>query len=300
MRYLAIYIFRESLNINRFLKLTLVIGIIFGLFSCSNKNAPNSGKSKLKFAPPGTNHLFEKIFIDETEVTNLSWREYMYWNRRAYGDNSPEFLSTLPDTTVWESCSRDFTIKTKQYWIDIESMVSVYLRHSQFSHFPVVGVSFEQAKQFCAWRTDRLNEVYYTDKHRNVTFPIDSSIVIPKKVEFRIPSEEEWELAARVGFDSSRFINNSDKYYFNTIETASERTVNQYYLRFIPMMDYSLKPDKYNRYHLTGNVAEMVDMKGVAKGGSYIHTISDSYYTKRINYTKPAYWLGFRCVCEIL
>ncbi len=224
----------------------------------------------------------------------------MYWNRRVYGDESPEFKSTLPDTLVWKTCSDDFTIKTKQYWPDIESMVSVYLRHPKFSHFPVVGISFAQAKQFCAWRTSRVNEVYYVNEHRNVTFPIDSSNVIPRKVEFRLPSEAEWELAASMGFDSSRFINNGDKFYFNTSETASVRRVDKSYLRFIPMMDYSLQPDKYNRYNLIGNVAEMVAMEGVAKGGSYVQTINDSYYTKRINYTKPEYWLGFRCVCEIL
>ncbi len=288
------------MNFNKIFILTLAIGLIFGLFSCSNKNATTTGKSKLKFAPPGTNHLTAKVFIDETEVTNLSWREYMYWNRVAYGETSPEFISTLPDTNVWEICSHDFTLKTKQYWIDLMNMVTVYLRHPQFNHFPVVGISFDQAKKFCEWRSDRLNEVYYLDKHRNVTFPLDSSIVIPKKVEFRIPSEDEWELAAKKGYDSSRVVSNSEKFFFNTEETAPVRTVSPYYLRFIPMMDYSLKPDKYNRYHLIGNVAEMVDMKGVAKGGSYIHSISDSYYTKRINYTKPAYWLGFRCVCEVL
>ena len=176
MRHLVINAIQESVNIFKFIKLTLVIGLIFGLFCCSNKNTSKSKFPRLKYPPPGTNHLFEKIFIDETEVTNLSWREYIYWTKRVYGDESPESISTLPDTVVWESCYRDITLKSKQYLSDIESMETVYLRYAQFSHFPVVGISYEQAKQFCAWRTNRVNEVYYVENHRNVKFPIDSLI----------------------------------------------------------------------------------------------------------------------------
>ena len=179
-------------------------------------------------------------------------------------------------------------------------MVLVYLRYPQFSHYPVVGISFEQAKQFCSWRTNRVNEVYYVHEHKNVTFPIDSSNVIPKRVDFRLPSEEEWEYAAKAGFDTTRFINNEYKFYFNTLETAALRIIDEDYEQFIPMKNFSLKPDRNNRYHLIGNVAEMIDKKGVAKGGSYIHTISESYFTNRIKYSKPTYWLGFRCVCEVL
>jgi formylglycine-generating enzyme required for sulfatase activity len=286
-------------NTIKFVFLTFVIGIIFGLFSCSHKSTTGGKKPKLKYAPPGTNHLFGKIFIDEAEVTNLSWREYMYWTKRVYGDSSPEFNATLPDTLVWNNCYSDFA-NTKQYCANIQNMKVVYLRYAQFSHFPVVGISLEQAKRFCAWRTNRVNEVYYVNEHKEVTFPIDSSHVIPKRVNFRIPSEEEWEFAAKAGFDTSRFINNDYKLNFNTSESAALRMVAEDYEKFIPMKDFSLQPDKYNRYHLYGNVAEMIDKKGVAKGGSYIHSTSDSYYTKRIHYSKPEYWLGFRCVCEVL
>jgi hypothetical protein len=66
------------------------------------------------------------------------------------------------------------------------------------------------------------------------------------------------------------------------------------------MVESSLQPDRYNRYHLIGNVAEMINIEGIAKGGSYVHSLADGYYTKQIKYYEPAYWLGFRCVCEVL
>ena len=184
---------------------------------------------------------------------------------------------------------------------DMESLIYLYLRHPQYSHYPVVGITHEQAAAFCAWRTDRVNEVFYVDKHKNVTFPIDSSIVIPKKVLFRLPEETEWEYAARAGFDSTRYVDkNSEKIYYNTTEAASLREEMGGYDRFIPMPEISLQPDRYNRYHLIGNVAEMIGTRGIVKGGSYIHSLEESYYTNRIASNKPTYWLGFRCVCEIL
>ncbi len=106
----------------------------------------------------------------------------MYWTKKVYGAESVKYKSTLPDTLVWKSCFSDFKLKTNQDWTDIESLVYLYLRHPQYSYFPVVGISFEQANNFCSWRTNRVNEVLYVNKHKNVKFPIDSSILIPKRV----------------------------------------------------------------------------------------------------------------------
>ena len=265
------------------------------------KSTEKGKNASLKFAPPGTNYLKDNLFIDEAEVTNLSWREYMYWIKKVYGEGSSQYIATLPDTLVWRNYIQDFKIRFNKDLSDIESLIYLYMRHPQYSHYPVVGISYEQAAAFCAWRTNRVNEVLYVEKHKEVTFPIDSSIVIPKKVLFRLPEEKEWEEAARLGFDSTRYSDkNADKISFNTLEASSMRSELEGYDRFTPMIELSLQPDKYNRYHLIGNVAEMISTRGIAKGGSYIHLLSDSYYTKRIVYTQPNYWLGFRCVCEIL
>ena len=288
------------LHMNKYVAFALLLGLLSDL-SWSCKNTQKSRKAHLQSAPPGTNHLFENYFIDETEVTNLSWREYMYWTKRAYGAESPQFKSTLPDTLVWKNCYKQFTTKRYQDHTAIESLVYLYLRHPSFSQFPIVGISFEQAVRFCEWRTNRVNEVFYVNKHKEVTFPIDSSIVIPKRVFFRLPTEEEWEYAARAGYDSTKQSGAySDKIYYNTLEASSIREISESYDRFTPMQGMSLQPDKYNRYHFTGNVAELISEKGIAKGGSFIHSMKESYYKNRIAYNAPDYWLGFRCICEIL
>ena len=93
------------------------------------------------------------FYMDETEVRNIDYLEYLFWIERVYGSNYdngsyPEiYWKALPDTNVW----RDKLSYNEPY-------VESYLRHPAFHQYPVVGVSWEQAVDYCAWRTDRVNE----------------------------------------------------------------------------------------------------------------------------------------------
>ena len=97
------------------------------------------------------------FYIDETEVRNIDYLEYLDWIKRHYvNENSPFFTGTqrleiyekaLPDTLVW----RDKLGEN-------ETFLNNYLRHPAYREYPVVGVSWEQANDYCVWRTDRVNE----------------------------------------------------------------------------------------------------------------------------------------------
>ena len=88
------------------------------------------------------------FYMDRTEVTNLHWLEYMYWMKRVYNKTYPHvYKKCLPDTLAWRSALGYR-----------EKFVNYYLRHPSYADYPVVGVSWLQANDFCKWRTDRVNE----------------------------------------------------------------------------------------------------------------------------------------------
>ena len=88
------------------------------------------------------------FYMDETEVTNSDYREYLYWLKRVFADYPQVYQQALPDTLVWRG-QLAFNAPLVEY----------YLRHPAYNDYPVVGVSWLQATQYCEWRTDRVNEM---------------------------------------------------------------------------------------------------------------------------------------------
>jgi formylglycine-generating enzyme len=94
------------------------------------------------------------FYMDETEVRNTDYREYLYWLANTFGEQYPEVVRrALPDTLVW----RDELAYN-------EPLVETYFRHPSYDDYPVVGVSWNQANEFCKWRTDRVNEMILVEK----------------------------------------------------------------------------------------------------------------------------------------
>ena len=96
-----------------------------------------------------TQQYVRSFFIDETEVTNAMYIEYLFWLKNMYGDDEQLqdiYNAALPDTLVWRN-PLGFN----------EDMVNNYLRHPAFQNHPVVGVSWKQATNYAKWRTQRVN-----------------------------------------------------------------------------------------------------------------------------------------------
>ena len=94
------------------------------------------------------------FYMDETEVTNSAYKEYLHWLKRVFSENYPDvWKNAHPDTLVWRE-ELSFN----------EPFVETYFRHPSYDDYPVVGVTWLQSSEYCKWRTDRTNEMILIEK----------------------------------------------------------------------------------------------------------------------------------------
>jgi formylglycine-generating enzyme required for sulfatase activity len=242
--------------------------LIFALFFVSAGRRP-------VFTPPGTVAITDHLFFDACEVSNLSWMEYVHWTASKYGTRSSEHIATLPDTNVWRNPKAHSVIHAMYYF-----------GHRVYHQYPVIGITHAQAVAFCKWRTDRVKEYYYRKHHRELD------------IEYRLPSESEWELVAVGGSGvlKNRGLDHRGKAMLNCYRDDSCSASMNYDI-LSPIESFSR--NGFGMFNVFGNVAEMIDQDGIAKGGSWRQEAESCRAGKRVSYNGPQSWVGFRCVCVV-
>ena len=99
----------------------------------------------------------QSFYIDDSEVSNKEYLIYLDWLAKVFPKNNPKYkhiyTAALPDTTVWRNpLGND------------GNLPKTYLRHRAYEDYPVVGVSWLQANDYCKWRTDRIAEKRLVDE----------------------------------------------------------------------------------------------------------------------------------------
>ncbi len=99
---------------------------------------------------PNQQHV-QSFYMDETEVTNLMYMEYLDWLKRVFPPDEENYKN------IYEGASPDTLVWRNRLGYN-ETMTNNYLRHPAYAEYPVVGVNWIQATEFSKWRTDRVNE----------------------------------------------------------------------------------------------------------------------------------------------
>ena len=172
----------------------------------------------------------EQAAFDRKKNPNLRGRsDYIYEE-----DN----LEIYPDTTVW--------IKDFNYSYN-EPMHNDYFSHPAYQDYPVVGVSWDQAVAFCVWRTSYKNSYQKASNKPLVNY-------------FRLPTEAEWEYAARGGIPSGIYpwgspylLNDRGCFLANFKPLRGDYSSDQ---AMYTVEAKSYLANDYNLYNMAGNVAE--------------------------------------------
>lgn len=170
-----------------------------------------------------------------------------------------DVINVYPDTLAWV---HDFTYAFN------EPMTENYFWHAAYDNYPLVGVNWKQARAFCIWRTQLLNN-YLTAAFQ---WPVN---------RFRLPTESEWEWAARGGLDLSPYpwggpyVRNKNGCFLANYKPMRGSYTDDGGSQTLIVGHFS--PNDYGLYDMAGNVAEWTSNAWDASAYNWAHDMNMDY-----------------------
>jgi formylglycine-generating enzyme len=229
--------------------------------------ADNDAIKEMYYAPDETYYRMKQIDVrkliykyqynDLRSASKLSRKAGYRTNRSKYKIN--EEVEIYPDTLVF---MRDYTYSFN------EPMTQVYFWHPKYDDYPAVGINWNQARAFCNWRTKYLNSFYNDIEESTVT-------------DFRLPTEYEWEYAARGGRDQNMYPWGGP-YVKNAkgCSLANFKPMRGDYSQdggLYPVRVSSYFPNDFGLYDMSGNVAEWTVSAYAESGNLFTHDLNPDY-----------------------
>ncbi len=266
------------------------VRLAFGLDTPPAAGKPAVSAITVKSLEKPMKRVGEKLYAGETEVTNSQYELFLadLLNNRDFDHLElcriektdwrsllPEALRHLPDALLFKN------------------------GHPDGPDMPVQNIRFEAAQHYCDWITQVYNAAQGRKKF--------------KKVRFRLPSPEEWSLAAAAGRKDvpypwgGYFIRNSKGCYLLNINATEpcgdcpddkDSGANDGGFFTVPGASYF--PNDFGLYCMSGNVAEMTGTPGVSMGGSFQDIPYYAQIQTQGKYSGPGPTLGFRVFMEVI
>jgi formylglycine-generating enzyme len=193
----------------------------------------------------------------EGEVTNLDGVKSAVTNRSSFIMH--DIVNIFPDTLCW---IRDFTYSFN------DPMASLYFWHPSYDDYPVVGVSWVQARAFSIWRTNYMNSALRKQG-------------VPDVQEYRLPLETEWEYAARGGLALSMYpwggpyTRNYKGCFLANFKPLRGNYIDDGSVYAAKVGSY--EPNEFGLYDMAGNVAEWTRCAYAPDAYIFTHDLNPNY-----------------------
>jgi formylglycine-generating enzyme len=181
-----------------------------------------------------------------------------------------EEINVYPDTLCWV---RDFTYSFN------DPMTNMYFWHPGYDNYPVVGVTWVQAKAFSVWRTQLLNSWLQAMGDLFVN-------------DFRLPTEAEWERAARGDLAQSAYpwggpyIRNEAGCFLGNFKPMRGRYFEDGGFHTVKVNSYN--PNGWGLYCMSGNVAEWCETAYDESMYEFSHDLNTEYRYDAMDWDPPS------------
>ncbi len=188
---------------------------------------------------------------------NQKGEEEVIRDRSAFIMN--DVVNVYPDTLCWIA---DFTYSFNEPWTE------KYFWHPGFDEYPVVGVSYKQATAFTIWRSRLMNN-YLRSKGQ------------PEVMDYRLPTEAEWEYASRGGLENAMYpwggmyTRNDKGCFLANFKPLRGRYGDDGALSTLLVGSYA--PNDFGLFDMSGNVAEWTSSAFDESAYSFTHDFNPTY-----------------------